>query len=109
MKGFILAGIVLFSANVFANDYTKVTCTSEKARRALMDTYNEMLKEAADGLSVTDMYDVKIITQTEKKLVCKGLVDYSTGDEGVVVNITLKDNSFGELIVYVKPEFDDEE
>lgn len=104
MKGFILAGIVLFSSNVLATDYTQVSCTSDEERRSLMDAYNEMLQKASATYHATDVYDVQVISQTENQLVCKGLIDFSSGEEGVVATFSAKDNSFGEPILSVIPE-----
>ncbi|KIF96449.1 hypothetical protein SD66_08615 [Enterobacter cloacae] len=68
-----------------------------------------MLKEHAQDVSVVDLYDMKIIKQSEKTLVCEGLMDFSTGETGISGTFSLKDNSFGKATIFVKLNVEDEE
>lgn len=109
MKGYLLVGMALFSNTVYATDYTKVTCTTEAARKMIMEQYNISLQNANTSLSVVDVYEMRITKRTEKLIECKGVMDYSTGEERIPATITMKDNSFGTPILTVHPIFDDDD
>ncbi|EKR4921424.1 hypothetical protein P8H80_004358 [Escherichia coli] len=74
-----------------------------------METYNKALKDAGEDISSVDVYDMKIESRDANKLICTGFVDFSTGDEKVPAIVTLRDNSFGETMIFVELQEEEEE
>ncbi|EFH8163235.1 TPA: hypothetical protein UOR20_003934 [Escherichia coli] len=109
MKALLLIVFSLCSSSALATDYSNVHCNNSKLRKVIMETYNKALKDAGEDITSVDVYDMKIESRDANKLICTGFMDFSTGDEMVPAIVTLRDNSFGETMIFVELQEEEEE
>jgi hypothetical protein len=78
-------------------DFSNVDCNAPKTRRALIESYNSILKDNNSGLSVIDAYDQTTEKRSKNELQCVGTYAFSDGETSRV-RYSAHPNSLGDLI-----------